>query len=70
MDELSELARSAKVEVVEKIYQWRPKAYPKTLIGPGKLEEMCLRALSLGVRCYFCNLDLRSIPTDEHYQLD
>jgi len=58
MDELFELARSAKVDVVEKIIQWRPRAYPKTLIGPGKLEEICLRALSLGVEMLIFDLDL------------
>ena len=58
MAELSELARSARVAVVESIFQWRPKSYPKTLIGPGKLEEICLRALSLGVETLIFDLDL------------
>lgn len=58
MAELSELARSARVDVVEKIYQWRPKFYPKTIIGTGKLEEICLRALSLGVEMLIFDRDL------------
>jgi GTPase len=58
MEELSELARSARVSVVDTIYQWRPKSYPKTLIGPGKLEEICLHALSLGVEMLIFDRDL------------
>lgn len=58
MEELSELARSARVLAVDKIFQWRPKPYPKTLIGPGKLEEICLHALSLGVEMLIFDKDL------------
>lgn len=58
MAELTELARSARVEVIETIYQWRAKVYPKTFIGAGKLEEVCLRALSLGVEMVIFDHDL------------
>lgn len=58
MAELSELARSARVSVVEKVYQWRAKSYPKTLIGSGKLEDICLHALSLGVEMLIFDGDL------------
>lgn len=58
MAELAELARSAKVLPVEKVFQWRPKSYPKTVVGPGKLEEICLRALSLGVELLIFDQDL------------
>lgn len=58
MEELSELARSARVLVVEKVYQWRAKLVPKTVIGLGKLEEICLRALSLGVEMLIFDQDL------------
>ncbi len=58
MAELAELARSARVQVVEKIVQWRQKLLPKTVIGLGKLEEVCLRALSLGVEMLIFDLDL------------
>jgi len=58
MAELSELARSARVEVVDKVIQWRSRFYPKTLIGPGKLEEICLHALSLGVEMLIFDCDL------------
>lgn len=58
MAELSELARSARVEVVEITYQWRARFYPKTFIGVGKLEEICLRALSLGIEMLIFDHDL------------
>lgn len=58
MAELTELARSARVEVVDKVYQWRSRVYPKTFIGPGKLEEICLNALSLGVEMLIFDHDL------------
>lgn len=58
MAELAELARSARVEVVEKIIQWRSRFYPKTLIGQGKLEEICLHALSLGIEMLIFDCDL------------
>jgi GTPase len=58
MEELSELARSAKVSVVEKIFQYRSRSCPKTVIGPGKLEEICLHALSLGVEMLIFDRDL------------
>src|SRR6185437_3120791 len=58
MAELMELAHSARVDVVDKIIQWRSQVYPKTLIGPGKLEEICLYALSLGVPMLIFDSDL------------
>lgn len=58
MDELFELARSAKIQVVEKIFQWHSSPYPKTVVGLGKLEEICLRALSLGVEMLIFDCDL------------
>ncbi len=58
MAELEELARSARVEVIEAIYQWRSRGNPKTFIGAGKLEEICLRALSLGVEMLIFDHDL------------
>jgi GTPase len=58
MAELSELSRSARVEVVEKVFQWRRSTHQKTLIGTGKLEEICLRALSLGVEMVIFDCDL------------
>ncbi|MCA9508598.1 MAG: GTPase HflX [Myxococcales bacterium] len=58
MVELKELARSARVQVVESVYQFRARFYPKTFIGTGKLEEICLRALALGVEMLIFDHDL------------
>lgn len=58
MAELRELARSARVHVEDEIFQWRPKSYPKTVIGPGKLEEICLLALSKGIEMLIFDRDL------------
>lgn len=43
--ELSELARTAGVEVVDTLLQVRRQADPKYLIGKGKLDELNLRAM-------------------------
>lgn len=58
MNELNELAYSAQISVADQIYQWRSKPDPKTIIGKGKLEEICLHALSLGVEVIIFDRDL------------
>lgn len=58
MAELSELARSARVKVEDQIIQWRPRIIPKTVIGTGKLEEICLHALAMGVGLIIFDRDL------------
>ncbi|MFQ5417022.1 MAG: GTPase HflX [Myxococcota bacterium] len=44
VDELVELARSAGVEVAQKVTQNRPRPDPKFLIGAGKLQELNILA--------------------------
>lgn len=58
MAELSELARTAGLKVVEKVIQ-RKTPDPKTLIGKGKLEESVLRCLRLGVEMIVFDYELR-----------
>jgi GTP-binding protein HflX len=48
MDELSELASSAGVIVLDRIIQRRTAIDPRTVLGKGKLEELLVRALQLG----------------------
>ena len=48
LDELAELARSAGLSVVGRMVQRRKKPDPRTLIGPGKLNQVLLKALRLG----------------------
>ena len=47
MDELSELAASSDLEVVERIVQHRPRFDPRTLVGSGKLRDLIIHALRL-----------------------
>jgi GTPase len=48
MAELEELARTAGIEVLDKVIQRRRKLDPKTVIGKGKIEEIVLHSLDLG----------------------
>jgi len=47
LSELSELARTAGVDVVDTVLQGRREADPRFLIGRGKLEELNLRSMQL-----------------------
>jgi GTP-binding protein HflX len=49
IEELSELARSAGVVVLDRIIQRRPRLDPRSLVGRGKLDEIIIRSLQLGV---------------------
>ncbi|MEW6210992.1 MAG: GTPase HflX [Acidobacteriota bacterium] len=49
IEELAELARSAGVVVLDRIIQRRPKLDPRSLVGRGKLDEIIIRSLQLGV---------------------
>ena len=49
LSELRELARSSEVVVLDSIVQRRQKLDPKSLLGKGKLEELIIRSLQLGV---------------------
>jgi GTP-binding protein HflX len=58
MDELSELARTAGVRVVEVVMQQRKELDPRTIVGKGKLEEICLLALHRGAEMIIFDRDL------------
>lgn len=45
LDELEELARTARVEVVGRVIQRRRDVDPRTLIGAGKLADLALKAM-------------------------
>ncbi len=49
MEELRELARTAGLTVGDEVMQRRRKLDPKTVIGSGKLEDITLHCLDLGV---------------------
>ena len=58
MNELVELAHAAGIEAVETIVQRQRQVNPKYLIGKGKLSEIVLRALQLGVDLLIFDQDL------------
>lgn len=46
--ELAELARTAEVQIMGTVVQRRRKLDPKSVVGKGKLEDICLEALDKG----------------------
>lgn len=58
MDELIELAHASGITPVETIIQRQRQVNPKYLIGKGKLSEIVLRALQLGVDLLIFDQDL------------
>ncbi|MGH0031847.1 MAG: GTPase HflX [Myxococcota bacterium] len=58
LDELKELARSAGVEVVDVVTQHRPKLDNKFLIGPGRLQDLVIRAFQSDVDLVIFDQDL------------
>jgi GTP-binding protein HflX len=49
MAELSELARSANMYVIDEVVQLKDKIHPKYVIGPGKLKEIVIKSMQSGV---------------------
>ncbi len=45
MSELLELAKASGAAVVDSVIQRRCKIDPKTIVGAGKIKEICLNAL-------------------------
>lgn len=58
LQELQELARAAGVAVMDSVLQNRSRPDPKFLIGKGKLNELILRSLQLGVGMVIFDHDL------------
>jgi GTP-binding protein HflX len=56
--ELRELCRTAGVRAVDVMVQRRPDADPRYLVGKGKLEQICLRAMQLGAEMVIFDSDL------------
>jgi len=56
--ELSELCRTAGVEVLDVIAQRRPAADPRWLVGKGKIEQILLHAMQLGAETVIFDRDL------------
>ncbi len=58
MDELAELARTAGVQVLDKVIQRRRSLDPRTVIGKGKVEEIVLHCLDLGAELLIFDREL------------
>lgn len=58
MDELVELARSAGVEVLGQVIQRRKQIHPRFILGRGKLMEIMLKSLRLGVNLLLFDQEL------------
>lgn len=58
LEELEELARTADIYVVERVIQ-RKKPDPRSVLGKGKLEEVVLRCLRLGVEMIVFDTELK-----------
>jgi GTPase len=56
--ELKELCRTAGVRALDVMIQRRPDADPRLLVGRGKLEQICLRAMQLGAEMVIFDHDL------------
>jgi GTP-binding protein HflX len=58
MQELSELARTAGIAIVDRVIQIRREIDPRTVLGRGKIEELTLRALEMGTDAIIFDRDL------------
>ncbi|MCL7487685.1 MAG: GTPase HflX [Desulfobulbaceae bacterium] len=58
LDELAELAKSAKVMVLDRVVQRRKAIHPRFILGRGKLMEIMLRSLRLGANLLIFDQEL------------
>ena len=58
MEELAELARSAGVEVLERVIQRRKSIHPRFILGRGKLVDIVLMSLRLGANLLLFDQEL------------
>ncbi len=58
LDELAELASSANVMVLDRVIQRRKSIHPRYILGRGKLMEIMLRSLRLGVNLLLFDQEL------------
>lgn len=56
--ELAKLAETAGVEVIDSVTQLREKPDPKLVLGRGRLEQVVIRAIELGVETLIFDCDL------------
>ena len=56
--ELRELAASAGVEIVDVVTQHRTRVDPKTVLGPGKLQDLVIRAFQRDIELVIVDQDM------------
>jgi GTP-binding protein HflX len=59
--ELERLVESAGGEVLQSIYQKRPRPHPQTVLGAGKVQEVALAAQTLGANLVVFDRDLSPV---------
>ena len=64
LSELDSLARTAGVDVADTVIQLRDQPDPKFVIGPGKLEDVVMRAIDLDAETLIFDCDLN--PAQAH----
>jgi GTP-binding protein HflX len=58
LGELASLARTAGVEVVDSVVQLRERPDPRSVVGPGKLDEIVMRAIDLDAETLIFDCEL------------
>lgn len=58
LDELEELAESCNITVLDRIIQHRPQIDPRHLLGKGKIREVAIKSLQLGVSLLIFDCEL------------
>ena len=58
LGELTSLARTAGVEVVDSVIQLRDRPDPRSVVGPGKLDEILMRAIDLDAETLIFDCEL------------
>jgi len=67
--ELQELARTAGVEVVDRILQVRDRVDPRYVLGRGKLEDVVIRAMQLDAETLIFDCNLRPAQANNIAQM-
>jgi GTP-binding protein HflX len=58
LQELERLVESAGGDVLESLYQKRPRPHPQTVLGSGKVQELALTAQTVGANLIVFDRDL------------
>ena len=65
LSEITELVRSAGVEIAEVLPMWSGKIHPRTVVGPGRLQRIALAASRRGADVAIFDIDLKPVQARE-----